>query len=131
LGEHIDTETSPVAERVREIARPSLQEVIGQAPVAGNEIEGDRFGLERSQLFDGGIDLDRHQFAEGLHLKCLVDRKVQVGDLLVVLQHLPEDVVEFVSSHKEGRGSDRRQISSSSGGVLRNWRNFFLSKHFS
>ena len=48
-----------------------------------DDIERDRFGLKRSQLFDGRLDGDTDQFAGGLDLQRLVRSDVEIRHVLV------------------------------------------------
>ena len=120
LPENVDAETRFIAERITAIAGTTGEIIVDQPPVPLHQRQRDLLGLVGRERLDRRIDIDRFELAVIFALKRVADRKVQVGDAVISLEHRREDFVEIGNSHT---------VSSvaSGGGSLRNCRNLFLS----
>jgi len=67
--------------------------------VPAHEKKRDLLGLKRSQAIDRRIDINRLEFPEVFHLQGMPDRKIEVRDAIISLEHRGKDPVEIGSSH--------------------------------
>ncbi len=102
LRKDIDAKARFFRQRVGRVARAVLQEVLQQQQIVADEIERNRFRLERGQVFNRRFNSHRLEFAEGFHLKRAVHGEKQIGHFRLRGQHRGHDSVHFRASHKSG-----------------------------
>src|SRR3979411_2117275 len=100
LAKNADAETRFLGQRITQIARPSGEIIVNQTTIALHEGERDRLRFIGSQRFNRWIDIYRFEHAEILYLQRVTDRKIEVGDAIVGLQHRREDLIEIRCSHE-------------------------------
>ena len=138
LAEDVDTKPRLIGQGIREVTGTGSHQIIQKPVAAVHQIQRYHFGLIGRQPLDKRIEEDRHQLSALLDLQRLVHGDVQVGNLLASTErpagslphpeHHCQNVIQFNAAH----GISGVSIySSSSGGVARKGRNFFLSRHLS
>jgi len=100
LGKDIDAEPGLARQTVGKVARAFPQKGFGQPTVAPDQIERDDFGLKRRKGLGAVFDVHRHQLAGTLDLHRFADRKVEVGDIPMRIEHLHQDMVYFLLFHR-------------------------------
>ncbi|MFM1944768.1 MAG: hypothetical protein RI897_3750 [Verrucomicrobiota bacterium] len=77
-------------------------QVFGEPAATADEVHRHHFRLEGGEFFDRRVEFDGDEFTEGFDLGGFIDREIQVGHLMLKVEHFGQDGIEFVSAHGGG-----------------------------
>jgi hypothetical protein len=106
LREDVHAEACLAGDAMRAITGTGAKQVFGQSAAAGHQVEGHHFGLKRGELVNIGLDGDGRQLPRGFDLERFVDSDVEIGHVLVRVQHRAQNLIEFFSSHGGGKARE-------------------------
>jgi hypothetical protein len=99
LRENVHAEAGLARELVRGVARSLGKEGLRQPPVLVDQIQREDLRLEWGQFPEGRVQLHAGELARALHLKGFPHRDVQVRRVLVSIEHLAQNKIDFRFSH--------------------------------
>jgi hypothetical protein len=99
LREDVHAEARLAGQPVRAVARALLHQELAESAVAVDEVQREDLGLERRQRLDRRADGHADELTRRLDLQRAVDRDVEVGDVLVRLEHGRQHVVDLGLAH--------------------------------
>ena len=99
MRKNIDAEPRFASERIGGVTGARPQQVLCEPTVSKDQIEREHLRLKGGKLLDGRVHWHRQELARRFHLQWFIHRDVQVGDILIGVEHLLQDVIEFVTAH--------------------------------